>query len=96
MVLQLYEGKGVYSLDMSSIKPKPKFRIGQLVHHRLFAYHGVVAAVDPVFNSTDEWYEMVAKSRPPKDQPWYHVVVNNGRRTYVAERNLEPDVTELN
>ena len=47
---------------------------------------------DPTFQNTEEWYEQVARSRPPKDQPWYHVLVNdNVHTTYVAERNLEPD-----
>ena len=30
--------------------------------------------------------------RPPKDRPWYHVLVHDAdHMTYVAERNLEPD-----
>jgi heat shock protein HspQ len=34
----------------------------------------------------------MAKSRPPKDQPWYHVLVDGAEHmTYVAEKNLEPD-----
>ena len=42
--------------------------------------------------STDEWYEAVAKSRPPKNEPWYHVLVHQkGHQTYVAEQNLQPD-----
>lgn len=69
-----------------------RFSIGQLVHHRLFGYRGVVYDVDPVFMGTEEWYEQVARSRPPKDQPWYHVLVHGAdHTTYVAERNLEPD-----
>ncbi len=69
-----------------------KFAVGQVVHHRLFDYRGVIVDVDPVFQGTDEWYEQVARSRPPKDQPWYHVLVDNaGGETYVAERNLEPE-----
>ena len=69
-----------------------RFSIGQLVHHRLFDYRGVVFDVDPVFSGTDEWYEKVAKSRPPRDRPWYHVLVDGAEHTtYVAERNLEPD-----
>ncbi len=41
---------------------------------------------------SDEWYETVARSRPPKDKPWYRVLVHNAlHETYVAERNLEPD-----
>jgi heat shock protein HspQ len=36
----------------------------------------------------------VARSRPPKDRPWYRVLVHQaGHETYVAERNLEPDTT---
>jgi len=69
-----------------------KFSVGQLIHHRLFDYRGVIVDVDPTFQNTEEWYEQVARSRPPKDQPWYHVLVNNNvHTTYVAERNLEPD-----
>ena len=36
---------------------------------------------------------MMAKSLPPKDQPWYHVLVHDAMHsTYVAERNLEADM----
>jgi heat shock protein HspQ len=68
------------------------FSIGELVHHKLFGYRGVVIDVDPEFQLSDEWYEQVARSRPPKDRPWYHVLVHDGtHQTYVAERNLEQD-----
>ena len=69
-----------------------KFSIGQCIHHRLFHYRGVIVDVDPVFSGSDEWYEQVAKSRPPKDEPWYHVLVHDeGNETYVAEQNLSGD-----
>ena len=68
------------------------FSVGQLVHHKLFRYRGVIVDVDPHFMLSDEWYEQVASSRPPKDQPWYHVLVHEAEReTYVAQRNLEAD-----
>lgn len=70
------------------------WHIGQLVHHKLFDYRGVIYDVDPVFMLTDEWYEQVAKSRPPKDEPWYRVLVNDSdQETYVAQKNLEADIT---
>ncbi len=48
--------------------------------------------VDRNFQATEEWYEMVAKSRPPKNQPWYHVLVHGSdHATYVAEQNLATD-----
>lgn len=68
------------------------FFIGQIVHHRLFDYRGVVFEVDPVFSGTEEWYDQIARSRPPKDHPWYHVLPHGAdHTTYVAERHLEPD-----
>ena len=69
-----------------------KFNIGQIVHHARFDYRGVIIDVDPEFSGTDTWYDSVAKSRPPKDQPWYRVLVDGSEcETYVAERHLEPD-----
>ena len=71
---------------------KAKFSIGQCIRHRLFDYRGVIYDVDPVFAASDEWYEQVARTRPPKDEPWYHVLVDGaGHETYVAERNLDVD-----
>ena len=47
--------------------------------------------MDASFSGTDEWYEQMAKSMPPKDAPWYHVLVHKADHvTYVAEQNLEP------
>ena len=67
-----------------------KFKLGQIVHHKLFRYRGVIFDIDFQFLGSDEWYEKVARSRPPKDEPWYHVLVDNAsHQTYVAERNLE-------
>ena len=68
---------------------RAKFSIGELVHHRLFDYRGVVIDVDPIFSASEQWYEQVARSRPPKDRPWYHVLVDGETHsTYVAEEFL--------
>ena len=76
------------------VRAAAKFSVGQLVCHRLFDYRGVVADVDARFAGSDEWYEQVARSCPPKDAPWYHVLVDGAEHsTYVAERNLEPDAS---
>ena len=69
-----------------------KYSIGDLIHHKLFNYRGVIFDVDPYFQLTEEWYETVARSKPPKNEPWYHVLVHNAvNSTYVAEQNLEVD-----
>lgn len=71
---------------------RARFAVGDLIHHRLFEYRGVVADVDSTFQLTDDWYEGMARSRPPKNKPWYHVLVHGAAHmTYVAERNLEHD-----
>jgi len=71
---------------------RARFAPGELVHHRRFDYRGVVVDVDPEFSLEDAWYERNAVSRPPRDRPWYHVLVDgSAATTYVAERNLEAD-----
>ena len=73
-----------------------KFSIGEIVHHKLFDYRGVIIDVDFRFLGSDEWYDNVAQSRPPKDRPWYHVLVDNAvHQSYVAEQNLQ-ESTNLN
>ena len=72
-------------------KDKAKFHLGQIIRHSLIDYIGVIFDIDPTFQGTDEWYEHVARSRPPKQKPWYHVLVNEApHTTYVAAQNLKP------
>ena len=52
----------------------------------------MIVDVDASFQGGDDWYEKVALSRPPKERPWYHVLVDGAdHTTYVAERHLELD-----
>lgn len=67
-----------------------RFRVGEIIHHRLFDYRGAIFDVDPEFRGDDAWYAQMAKSKPPKDRPWYHVLVDGATHTtYVAEQNLD-------
>ena len=74
-----------------------KFRIGDVVKHRIYPFRGVVYDVDPVFNNTEEWLAAIPEEiRPHKDQPFYHLFAENDHTTYVAyvsEQNLLPDET---
>lgn len=75
-----------------TVQREAAFGLGELVRHRLFDYRGVIADVDPEFSLSEDWYERMAKTRPPKDAPWYRVLVHGAEHeTYVAERNLLPD-----
>ncbi|MET0606146.1 MAG: heat shock protein HspQ [Beijerinckiaceae bacterium] len=74
-----------------------KFKIGDVVKHRVYPFRGVIFDVDPVFSNTDEWYEAIpAEIRPRKDQPFYHLFAENAETEYVAyvsEQNLLPDTS---
>jgi heat shock protein HspQ len=48
-------------------KHEARFQVGQIIHHKLFDYIGVVFDVDPTFQGTEEWYRQVARSRPARD-----------------------------
>src|SRR4026208_981078 len=62
-----------------------KFKIGDGVRHRVYPFRGVVYDVDPVFNNTEEWLTSIPEEiRPHKDQPFYHLLAENDRTTYVA------------
>ena len=75
------------------MEKKVSFAIGQIIHHRLFDYRGVVFDVDANFQGTDEWYEKNTKTGElPKDEPWYHVLIDDdGRVAYVAQQSIEAD-----
>lgn len=79
-------------------KPRQaKFKIGQIVKHRIHPFRGVVFDVDPTFANTDEWYEAIpAEMRPSKDQPFYHLFAENEVTEYIAyvsEQNLLIDTS---
>src|SRR3954467_2726350 len=60
-----------------------RFAIGDVVRHRLFDFRGVIFDVDPVFANSDEWYEAIPEEvRPAKDQPFYHLLAENGESSY--------------
>ena len=74
-----------------------KYRIGQVVRHRVYPFRGVIFDVDPVFANTEQWWESIPEEvRPRKDQPFYHLFAENDTTYYVAyvsEQNLVPDDT---
>jgi heat shock protein HspQ len=42
-----------------------KFKIGQVVRHRLFPFRGVVFDIDPEFDNTEEWYQSISRRGAP-------------------------------
>ncbi|MHA1598988.1 MAG: heat shock protein HspQ [Alphaproteobacteria bacterium] len=76
-----------------------KYGIGDVVHHRVYPFRGVIFDVDPVFDNSDEWLASIPEDmRPTKDQPFYHLLAENAETTYVAyvsEQNLVADETGM-
>jgi len=76
-----------------------KYAIGQVVRHRFYPFRGVIFDVDPVFNNTEEWWLSIPEEiRPPKDQPYYHLLAENAETEYIAyvsEQNLMLDDSGL-
>ncbi len=77
------------------MRREARFEIGQVVRHRFHPFRGVIFDVDPTFANTEEWWQSIPESmRPRKDQPYYHLLAENEKTTYVAyvsEQNLLPD-----
>ena len=84
--------------NLQSNIQQAKFRIGQVVRHRVYPFRGVIYDVDPTFSSTEEWWQSIpADIRPRKDQPYYHLYAENANgpyNAYVSEQNLLIDDTE--
>jgi heat shock protein HspQ len=74
-----------------------KYKLGEVVKHRVFPFRGVIFDIDPVFNNTEEWWLSIPENvRPSKDQPYYHLYAENAESEYIAyvsEQNLLPDNT---
>jgi len=72
-----------------------RFSIGDVVKHRMFGFRGVVFDIDPVFANSEEWYDAIPEhARPDKQQPFYHLLAENGESSYVAyvsQQNLIAD-----
>lgn len=83
--------------ESSMLRAAAKFRIGQVVRHRVHPFRGVIFDVDPEFANTEEWWDAIPQeSRPRRDQPFYHLLAENETSYYVAyvsEQNLLPDET---
>ena len=75
-----------------------RYRIGQVLKHRLYGFRGVVFDVDPTFSHTEEWRLSIPEDvRPRKDQPYYHLLAENDHTTYLAyvsQQNLVVDESD--
>ena len=77
------------------LQTRTRFAIGDVVRHKLYDFRGVIFDIDPVFANSEEWYESIPpEMRPHRDQPYYHLLAENGESDYIAyvsQQNLTAD-----
>jgi heat shock protein HspQ len=85
------------SLPLANVR-QAKFRLGDVVRHRVHPFRGIVFDIDPVFSNTEDWWQAIPVAlRPRKDQPFYHLLAENEHTEYIAyvsEQNLLPDTSK--
>ncbi|CAF1077877.1 unnamed protein product [Didymodactylos carnosus] len=66
------------------------FRTGQIFQHRRYNYWAVICGWDPTCLAPPAWQLHMEISNLPRgpSQPFYHVLVSDSSRRYVAEENI--------
>jgi heat shock protein HspQ len=94
------ERSSFYSPQAGKIVDTPRhsrarFAIGDVVRHKVYDFRGVIFDIDPVFANSEEWWESIpAEVRPEREQPYYHLLAENGESSYIAyvsQQNLAGD-----
>eukprot|EP00127_Corallochytrium_limacisporum_P004732 Clim_evm86s172 gene=Clim_evmTU86s172 len=77
--------------DPGSAHEYVKFCVGMVMKHRRYNYKCVIRSWDPGCQQSNEWiFRMGVRSlERGTEQPFYHVLVEDGSMRYAAEDNLE-------
>ncbi|KAH9490466.1 hypothetical protein Btru_033927 [Bulinus truncatus] len=84
-VIQYKHPQGNFATSTNIRSPRPsevKFRVGQVVRHKIWGYRGVIVGWDPIAKAPEEWLD---KMHPP--DKWRDR--SDPQMTYVPEENLE-------
>ena len=67
--------------------PSIKFAVGLIMLHKIYGYTCVIVFWDPTCQATEEWIQRmgVHSLKRGKNQPFYHVLVEDGSCRYAAE-----------
>ena len=71
-------------------RPQPlavHFAVGMIMQHAVLSYRCVIIDWDPICTATTEWCQRMGVYELERgvDQPFYHVLVEDGTHRYVAE-----------
>ncbi|OLL24686.1 F-box only protein 21 [Neolecta irregularis DAH-3] len=68
------------------------YRIGDVFQHKRYSYVAVITGYTEVCNTAEEWIRAmrIDELNRGRDQPFYHVIAEDGSSRYVAEENIRP------
>lgn len=91
--------EGYFATSTNKRSPRPpevKYRVGQVIRHKIWGYRGVIIGWDPIAHAPEEWLN---KMHPPDKWHWrkmpnYSILVDTRDRpqpqvTYVPQENIE-------
>ncbi|KAK3096564.1 hypothetical protein FSP39_001327 [Pinctada imbricata] len=98
-VLNFKDPEGYFAGSADPRSPRPpevKYRVGQVIRHKIWGYRGVIIGWDPQARAPERWIKEM--HRPDKPQwrhmPNYSILVDirdrmTPQQTYVPEENIE-------
>ncbi|XP_068217380.1 uncharacterized protein [Palaemon carinicauda] len=98
-VLNLRNPEGTFGLSPKPRSTRPlglKLRIGQVVRHNRWNYHGVIIGWDTKCKAPEQWIKQMHRDHEEwRNQPNYAVLVDTNDRdepqiTYVPQENIHP------
>ena len=82
------------SSQSERVFPGQLFKPGELVQHHRYGYRAVVVDLDSECRADELWFQS-NQTQPPKNQPWYHLLVDgSSQSTYAAQSNLGLDASQ--
>lgn len=98
-VLKYKDPNGYFGASLEPRTPRPpevKYRIGQVIRHKIWGYRGVIIGWDPKLRAPEEWVKHNHRKDKPhwRDMPNYSILVDIRDRmtpqmTYIPEENIE-------
>ncbi|XP_043213781.1 F-box only protein 21-like [Amphibalanus amphitrite] len=88
---ELRRHKEVVCLRRNAAPVQRRFRVGDIVRHRRYHYHAVVAGWTERCDATEGWIEQMGVDRLPlgRHQPFFNVLAEDRTTRYAADENLE-------
>ncbi|KAG0251312.1 hypothetical protein DFQ27_008841 [Actinomortierella ambigua] len=82
---------GSPSSGFGARRPEPLYYVGEVFRHRFYRYMGVICGYDLQCEAEESWIVTMGVDSLPlgRNQPFYHALLVDGTRTYVAQENVQ-------